>query len=160
MARAGSRCQTRPVTSRWSDSPRTSVARYCDRVGEHALVTSLIGLLEGDELSTELGEVLAGPASRPVLAGGAGGPSGYWPRVWALRGLLYAFDDRATPSVVAATADAAWRVREMALKVIARHRLDEGLEAAARCQGDDVARVRAAAARALVRLVSAGADPR
>ena len=155
-----SRCQTRPVTSRWADSPRTSIARYCNLVGEHALITSLIGLLNGDELSADLGEALAGPASRTVLAGGEGGPAGYWARVWALRGLLYVFEERAIPSVVAATTDPAWRVREMALKVIARHRLDEALEAAARCQVDDVARVRAGAARALARLVSAGTDPR
>ena len=167
MARVTSRCQTRPVTSRWADSPRTSIARYCNLVGEHALITSLIGLLNGDELSADLGEVLAGPASRTVLAGGEGvlaggegGPAGYWARVWALRGLLYVFEERAVPSVVAATTDPAWRVREMALKVIARHRLDEALEAAARCQVDDVARVRAGAARALARLVSAGTDPR
>ena len=148
------------MTSRWADSPRTSVTRHGALVGEVTLVDALIALLEGEELTAELGEVLAGPASRPVLAGAAGGPSGYWARVWALRGLLYVFDASATSRVVAATTDPAWRVREMALKVIARHRLDEGLETAARCQGDDVARVRAAAARALMRLVSAGTDPR
>ncbi|MHB8826477.1 MAG: hypothetical protein ACYC5Z_02285 [Acidimicrobiales bacterium] len=59
-----------------------------------------------------------------------------------MRGLLYAFEEHAIPSVVAATADPTLRVREMALKVIARRRLDEAFEAAARCQGDDVARAR------------------
>jgi HEAT repeat protein len=148
------------VTSRWADSPRTSVTRYVVLVGEDALVEALIALLKGGELTAELGEVLAGPASRTVLAGRQGGPSGYWVRVWALRGLLYVVSARATAHVVAACADPAWRVREMALKVIAAHRLDDGLEAAAISQGDDVARVRAAASRALVRLVSAGTTPR
>ena len=122
-------------------------------------MAALVTLLEGGELSAELGEALAGPASRSVLAGQAGGLSGYWPRVWALRGLLYVVDDSATSSVVAACSDPSWRVREMALKVIAAHRLDDALEVAARCQADDVARVRAAAARALQRLVSAGDAP-
>ena len=148
------------MTSRWADSPRASISRYGALVGEDSLVESLIALLEGGELTTELGEVLAGPASRSILAGGSGGPSGYWVRVCALRGMLYAFNERATSHVLAATADPAWRAREMALKVIAAHHLDDGLEAAARCQGDDVARVRAAASRALVRLVSAGTGRR
>ena len=148
--------QTRLVTSRWLDSPRTSITRFGAVVGEDSLVQALISLLEGEELTAELGEVLAGPASHTVLEGREGGPSGYWARVWALRGLLYVFNERATDHVVAATSDPAWRVREMALKVIAARRLDDGLEAAARCQDDDVARVRAAASRALARLVSAG----
>ena len=53
------------------------------------------------------------------------GKEGYWPRVWAARGLLHAWDDRATAVIVQATADGAWRVREMAAKVIARHRVGE-----------------------------------
>ncbi len=51
--------------------------------------------------------------------------------------------------------DDAWRVREMALKVVARHRLDEALETVATLQEDPVPRVRAAAHRAQVRLAQA-----
>jgi hypothetical protein len=40
----------------------------------------------------------------------------------------------------------------MALKVVARHRLDDALETVASLRDDPSARVRAAAARALVRL--------
>ncbi|MDP9093366.1 MAG: hypothetical protein M3N95_10630 [Actinomycetota bacterium] len=47
-----------------------------------------------------------------------------------------------------------WRVREMALRVVARHRLGEALTAAAELQQDPVARVRAAALRPLVRLAT------
>ena len=108
------RHQTRPVTSRWANSPRTSVSRYGALVGESALVERLAALLEGEELTAELGYVLAGPASRSVLAGGEGGPAGYWSRVWALRGLLYVFNATASSHVAAACADSAWRVREMA----------------------------------------------
>ena len=154
MASGRARCQTRPVATSWNDTPRASVRRYGARVGEDVLVERLIALLDGAELTDELAFALAGPASRPVLAGGAGGPSGYWARVWALRGLLYVFDDVATSHVVAACADPAWRVREMALKVVATHALDDALEAVAARQLDDVARVRAASTRALQRLVS------
>ena len=76
------------MTSRWANSPRTSVSRYGALVGESALVERLIALLEGEELTAELGSVLAGPASRSVLAGSEGGPAGYWSRVWALRPAL------------------------------------------------------------------------
>jgi HEAT repeat protein len=71
--------------------------------------------------------------------------------------LLYAWDDRATPSIIKATRDGAWRVREMALKVIARHKIGEAIDAVARLQHDPVARVRTAAQRALVMLTAARA---
>jgi hypothetical protein len=145
--------------TRWTDSPRTSVERYARAVGDDALVAELLALLAGAPLDAELGEVLAGPASRSVIAGSEGGPTGYWVRVWALRAFLYTWNDVATPAVVSACADESWRCREMALKVTARRRLDEALEAATRCQGDPVARVRAAAQRALRVLVESGSAP-
>lgn len=96
--------------------------------------------------------VLAGPAAQGVLAGQEGGVHGYWPRTWALRALLYAWDDRATAAVLGATGEDHWRVREMALKVIAKHRVDAGLDAATRLTADPTPRVRAAAHRARLRL--------
>ena len=57
----------------------------------------------------------------------------YWFRVWGARGLLWAWDDSATPALLAAFGDEAWRVREMAAKV---------------------PRVRAAAQRAVARLTA------
>lgn len=78
--------------------------------------------------------------------------SEYWLRVWAARGLLWAWDDLAFPCLAHALDDDAWRVREMALKVVARHKLDEALTAVVDLQDDPVPRVRSAAARALVRL--------
>lgn len=128
-------------------------------MGDDALVGDLLALLAGTPLDAELGDVLAGPASRSVIAGAAGGPTGYWARVWALRALLYTWSDVAAPAVVSACDDESWRCREMALKVAARRRLDEALEAAARCQGDSVARVRAAAQRVLRVLVESGSAP-
>lgn len=92
-----------------------------------------------------------------MLSGGEGGKQGHWPRIWAARGLLYVWEDRAAPAIAAATADEAWRVREMAAKVIARHRVDDALEAVTGLRADPVPRVRAAADRALARLTVSGA---
>jgi HEAT repeat protein len=65
---------------------------------------------------------------------------------------MWAWDAAALPAVEAALQDEAWRVREMALKVVARHRLEDALPAVAERQGDPSTRVRAAASRALIRL--------
>jgi hypothetical protein len=93
-----------------------------------------------------------------VLDGREGGTAGYWSRVWATRGLLlYAWNETATATVVLAASDEAWRVREMAAKVIARHRIVDGLDAVIRLSGDPVPRVRAAAQRAIAVLTAAGA---
>jgi hypothetical protein len=121
------------------------------------VVSGCLELLAGGAADPDFLLALAGPGAEQVISGREGGLGGYWPRVWAARGLLYAWDDRATPSVVEGTRDEAWRVREMALKVIARHELGEAIDAVAALQDDPVARVRAAAERALVILTSARA---
>ncbi len=83
--------------------------------------------------------------------------NGYWLRVWATRGLLWAWDDRATPAVCAALHDEAWRVREMAAKVVARHRVADALPVVAALHRDPVLRVRVAAQRALTAVTDASA---
>ncbi|HUZ70582.1 MAG TPA: hypothetical protein VMU65_12815 [Candidatus Saccharimonadales bacterium] len=52
-------------------------------------------------------------------------------------------------AVIAATGDDAWRVRELAAKVIAHHHLGDALQAVAKLRTDPVARVRDAAERAV-----------
>lgn len=85
----------------------------------------------------------------------------YWVRVWAARGLLHGWDepaaDVATPAVVTALGDDAWRVREMAAKVVRRWQLAAATGAVAALKKDDVPRVRAAAARAVAQLAKAKA---
>lgn len=76
--------------------------------------------------------------------------------MWGVRGLLWAWGDAATPEILMAVRDDAWRVREMALKVITRQRLGDLIPEVAAAQGDPVARVRQAADRALARLTAAG----
>lgn len=79
--------------------------------------------------------------------------SDYWPRVWGARGLLHgwqpALAGEATPAIVAALADDAWRVREMSAKVVRRWEIAEAADSLAELVADETPRVRAAALRAL-----------
>jgi HEAT repeat protein len=74
-----------------------------------------------------------------------------------MRALLCIWEDSAGTAVLAGLADEAWRVREMAAKVIARRQLGEALAGVAELRGDPVVRVRTAAARALTILTAAQA---
>jgi hypothetical protein len=121
------------------------------------VVAGCLDILTGRNVDERLLRILGGPAADQVLDGRAGGTAGYWPRVWAARGLLYAWNDTATASIVQATSDEAWRVREMAAKVTARHRIGDGLGAVIMLRDDPVPRVRAAAARAIAVLTASGA---
>jgi HEAT repeat protein len=73
----------------------------------------------------------------------------YWPRVWAARGLLHIWTPETSPAVVQALTDPAWRVREMAAKVVRRYEIGEAADRLDALLADDVPRVRAAALRAL-----------
>lgn len=66
-----------------------------------------------------------------------------------MRALLYVWDESAGRAVIGALGDEHWRVREMALKVIARREVGPAAEFASRLGADEVPRVRAATARAL-----------
>jgi len=138
---------------RWGKTPRESVERECERRGKHEVVVGCVALLEGRaaDADADLIFALGGPPARWVYTGEPGGPD-YWLRVWAARGLLWAWADAALPSLMGALDDDSWRVREMVLRVVARHRLGDALSAVADLQDDPVPRVAAAASRALVRL--------
>jgi len=138
-------------------TPRDSVTAECRRRGLDAVVAGCVGLLDGTGSDEGLIIALGGKAAPDVLSGREGGASGYWPRVWAARGLLYAWSDSAAAAIIRATGDEAWRVREMAAKVIARRRLADALDAVVALRDDPVPRVRAAAGRAVVTLTATGA---
>jgi HEAT repeats len=138
-------------------TPRQSVTAECERRGRAAVVTGCIGLLDGADTDDGLIIALGGPPAEIVLSGREGGRGGYWPRVWAARGLLHVWADDATPAIIAATTDESWRVREMAAKVIARHQVGDALAAVVALRDDPVLRVRAAADRAVMDLSAAGA---
>lgn len=145
------------VNSYWGMTPRQSVEAECARRGHAAVVAGCVDLLSGRDVDDALVVALGGPGAHHVLAGGAGGRRGYWPRSWAARGLLYAWHESATLAIVQATTDEAWRVREMAAKVIARHRLGDAIDAVSQLQEDPIPRVRAAAHRAIIRITTARA---
>jgi hypothetical protein len=142
-----------PSRSTWGLTPKQSIEFECARRGEADVVAGCVELLVGRDVDDELVFALGGPAARSVLDGG----QQYWLRVWGMRGLLYAWDDTARPAVLAGLADQAWRVREMAAKVIARRQLGDALAAVAELRDDPVPRVRAAAARAVTILTARGA---
>jgi len=122
-------------------------------VGSAKVVANCVRILRRHNVDEETLLVLAGPSAAEVLRGKEGGVSGYWPRVWAMRGLLYAWDDAASSVVIAAANDESWRVREMCAKVVARRGVVDAFDAMAELGNDPVVRVRQAAERALVRLV-------
>jgi HEAT repeat protein len=119
-------------------------------------VTGCAALLEGRDVDTALIITLGGEHAVALLAKDMPDDQRYWPRVWAARGLLWAYDDAARPAIRAALRDPAWRVREMAAKVVARHRLGDLVAAVSALRADPIRRVKAAAARALVEITRAG----
>jgi HEAT repeat protein len=72
----------------------------------------------------------------------------YWPELWGTRALLHAWNDSAADAVRSALSNQAWRVREMATRVVATRRID-AREQLLKLLEDETPRVRAGAARAL-----------
>lgn len=137
----------------WGVTPRQSIEAEGRRRGHDAVVEGCVRLLRSGTADAALLLALAGPGGQKFLDGNEHDDT-YWLRVWALRGLLWVWGDAAGPAVVTAVDDEHWRVREMALKVAARHRLDDALEPTAAHREDPVERVRLAAARTLTRLTT------
>lgn len=77
--------------------------------------------------------------------------------MWGARGLLWAWDNSALAALRAALRDPAWRVREMAAKVVARNLVGDALDDVAPLRDDPVRRVRVAATRAVATLTARGA---
>lgn len=136
-----------PVASNQATPPRERARAECARRGKEAFVAGCMDLLSGREADADLIFALGGGPARWAVEGGEPGPD-YWLRVWAARGLLWVWDDQASPPVVNALRDEAWRVREMAVKVAARHRVAGATSTIAELCTDENARVRAAAERA------------
>jgi hypothetical protein len=137
-------------------SPRERIEAECARRGRSAVVDDCIALLTG-RTDEKLILSLTGPGAARKYFDGREHEDLYWFRVWALRGLLWAWEARATSRVRESMSDEAWRVREMAAKVVARHRVGDALPEVARLRADPVPRVRAAAERAVARITEAEA---
>jgi hypothetical protein len=137
------------MASIWGMTPKESILLECDRRGRAECVKECVAILDGRRVNEDFLRVIGGPSAGVVLDGRAGGVEGYWPRVWAARGLLHVWDDTATEAIIVATHHESWRVREMSAKVIARHHVRPGIDAVVSLLGDENARVRAAASRAV-----------
>lgn len=118
-------------------------------MGEGELALRCGGVLATGDCEKDLLEVLGGHNAWSVVHGEHKEDLGYWTWVWAARALLYVWHDEVVPAVVRALDHEHWRVREMAAKVVAKRDVGAAADAAAALCTDDVARVRAAAARAL-----------
>jgi len=143
------------VPTHLGDHPSVRVAEACAVHGTEVVARWCADLLDGtvapDDPSAPSLLFLGGPHAGMLLdTNGWTQPANeYWPRVWAARGLLYAWTPAAAPSVVSALDDPAWRVREMAGKVARLREIGEASDALAPLVDDDVPRVRGAAIRAL-----------
>jgi hypothetical protein len=135
----------------WGKSPRDSIERECERRGQDKVIAGCMALLQGRSVDAELIYALGGPPARWVFTGTEPGPD-YWLRVWAARGLLWAWDETALSCILTALEDEAWRVREMALKVVGRHRLADALTTVESMRDDPNSRVASAANRAMIQL--------
>jgi hypothetical protein len=136
-------------------TPRERIEAECARRGKDAVLADCLALLRG-KTDLDLLQSLVGRGADKYFDGEVHDDI-YWFRVWALRGLLWSWDDSAAQAVRDAMADEAWRVREMAAKVVARHLVTEAGPAVAELRRDPVPRVRQAAERAVARLIEAKA---
>jgi hypothetical protein len=134
--------------------PRDLVAEAVRIFGVHTVADTCLALLAGeseyDLLSVPL-TFLGGAGATARLSRGDLVTRGqdHWPRVWGARGLRYVWLPYAEPGVVRALPDPAWRVREMAAKVVGQRACGSAAEALEPLLVDEVVRVQVAAIRAL-----------
>ncbi|MGV8877177.1 MAG: HEAT repeat domain-containing protein [Rhodoglobus sp.] len=121
------------------------IAAASERHGEDVIVDRAISLIEGNNEGKEFLLIVGGEHAQGILDGA---PVLYWPELWGTRALLHAWNDNAADAVLAALSNQAWRVREMATRVVATRRLDARTQLLALLD-DETPRVRAGAARAL-----------
>jgi hypothetical protein len=133
--------QTVPIDK----SPAARIADAVTRFGEREVADRAAALLSGANEGEEFLLWVGGRHAQGILDGA---PALYWPEVWGARALLYAWDDVAGPAVERGLANRAWRVREVCGKVVVARELPYA-EQVVPLLGDEVARVRAVAARAI-----------
>ena len=123
--------------------PRDLVAGAVDLYGRARVIEWCEALLAGDTFDLD--------PSWPEIAwlGGTVGWAPYWARTWGARGLLHVGPPSHPDVLLNALGDESWRVREMSLKVIRRHGLDDPAARVDRLVDDPVERVRIQAWMAL-----------
>ncbi|WP_411698978.1 HEAT repeat domain-containing protein [Conyzicola sp.] len=127
------------------DSPAERIAKVVAELGEDDVIARATALIAGLNAGEEFLLAVGGRHAQGILDGA---PPLYWREVLGALTFLYVWNDSATPAVLAGLGNQAWRVREMSAKVVARRELAYPAEVAVLAT-DEVARVRAQAARAL-----------
>jgi HEAT repeat protein len=135
--------------ARQTTTPRQRIEAECRRRGRDEVAAGCVALLGGDDRDTELLRSLGGAGADHLMSGRTHADVQMWQRIWATRGLLWAWDGSAVDALRVALTDESWRVREMAAKVVARHCVGDLVAQVAAMHDDTVPRVRQAAARAL-----------
>jgi hypothetical protein len=126
-------------------SPGDRIALAIATFGERDVADRAAALLRGTNEGEEFLLWVGGRHAQGILDGA---PALYWPEVWGARTLLYAWDAPAGAVIQLSLSNRAWRVREMCCRVVAARELPFGAELLP-LLADEVARVRANAARAL-----------
>ena len=126
-------------------SPGDRIKEAVARFGEKDVAERAAALVMGANAGEEFLLIVGGRHARGVLDGA---PPLYWPEVWGARALTYVWDDSASSAVRLGLANQAWRVREMCARVVGARGLPFAEELVPLLT-DEVARVRAAGARAL-----------
>lgn len=121
------------------------IEAYAETHGEAQIVSRALSLMARNNEGESFLVLLGGEHARAILDGA---PALYWPELWGTRALMYVWDDSAIPAVIHALGNSAWRVREMAARVVATRGLAAIPELSALIS-DKTPRVRIAAARAL-----------
>ena len=137
-----------PQNQPTDDSPAERIAKVVAELGEDEVVARATALIAGLNAGEEFLLSVGGRHAQGILDGA---PALYWPEVWGARTFLYVWSDSAIPAVLAGLGNQAWRVREMSAKVVARRELPYPAEVAVLAT-DEVARVRAQAARTLAEI--------
>ena len=133
------------------DTPRSRIESLCRVHGAPEVADACIRLIAGHDLDPLMRAVF-GDAHTDAWLGNE--VNAHWLRVWGVRSLLWNWDERASSTLQSALSDEAWRVREMAAKVVSRHLVDPALPFVVDLRGNPVARVRQADERALIRLTT------
>ena|GEM_PF-675040 len=127
------------------DSPAARIAHAVKALGEAEVIERATALLGGLNAGEEFLLYAGGRHAQGILDGA---PPLYWPELWGARVFLYVWNDSASYAIRAGLTNQAWRVREMCAKVVAERSI-ACPEQLAEIATDEVARVRAQAARAL-----------
>ena len=134
-------------------TPRARIEGACRALGRAEVVQRCLRLLEGSAEEDLFLLMLGGESAARLLERELPPAQAYWVRTWAARGLLWSGVGRDLAPLRSALGDDAWRVREMACKVVARHCVGELVDTVAALTSDPVPRVRVAATRAVTRIV-------